>query len=194
MRNPIRLKNLHPRFLPYYAVGILVLIFSRPAVASFLVGSVVVLMGAALRSWGAGHLVKNRSLTVSGPYARTRHPLYLGTLLVATGFALIVGGSGGSIALCGLLLWFFFHYFPRKERVESARLARLYGAVYTEYRERVPALRPSLVAWRPSAACSQRLDSDRRWSSSRYSENNELGAMLGVLMCLAVFGWRTIGF
>jgi len=194
MRNPIRLKNLRPRFLTCYAVGILVLIFSRPTLASFLVGTVVVLMGAVLRSWGAGHLIKNRSLTVSGPYARIRHPLYLGTLLVATGFALIVGGGGALIAVCGLLTWFFFHYFPRKERAESARLERLYGAVYTEYQERVPALRPSLVAWRPSGASSQWLDADRRWSRLRYSENNELGAVLGVLMCLVVFGWRTIGF
>jgi protein-S-isoprenylcysteine O-methyltransferase Ste14 len=193
MRNPIRLKNFRPRFLPYYAVGILVLSLSHPTLASFLVGTVVVLMGAALRGWGAGHLVKNRSLTVSGPYARMRHPLYLGTLLVATGFALIVGGRGTLLAVCVLLAWFFFHYFPRKERLESARLERLYGEVYTEYQERVPALRPSLVAWRPSVTASQWLDVDRRWSGSRYSENNELGAVLGVLMCLVVFGWRTIG-
>jgi hypothetical protein len=123
-----------------------------------------------------------------------RHPLYLGTLLVATGFALMIGGVGALVAVCGFLAWFFAYYFPRKERIESARLERLYGPTYAEYQKRVPALRPSLVAWRPSVACSQRLDADRRWSSARYSENNELGAALGVLLCLVAFGWRTVGF
>jgi protein-S-isoprenylcysteine O-methyltransferase Ste14 len=193
MRNPIRLKNFRLRFLPYYAVGIVVLICSRPTPATFAAGSLVVLLGAALRGWSAGHLVKNHSLTVSGPYSRLRHPLYLGTLFVASGFAFIVGGAGTLVVLVGLIPWFFLLYLPRKERCESARLERLYGTVYAEYRERVPALLPSLVAWRPNAVSAQWLDADRRWSSSRYWENNELGAVLGVLVCLIAFALRTVG-
>lgn len=193
MRNPIRLKNFRLRFLPYYALGVVVLVCSRPTPASFLSGSFVVLLGTGLRAWGAGHLVKNRSLTISGPYSRMRHPLYLGTLFVALGFALIAGGRGALVLLAGFLAWFFLRYFPRKERAESARLERLHGAVYAEYREQVPALLPSLVPWRPSAAAAQRLDPERRWSGSRYSDNNELGAVLGVLAYLIAFAWRATG-
>jgi len=190
MRNPIRLKNFRLRFLPCYAAGLLVLIYGHPTPTTFFVGASVVLAGTALRGWGAGHLVKNHSLTVSGPYSRLRHPLYLGTLSVALGFALMVGGAGTLILLVGLVPWFFLRYFPRKERRESARLERLYGAVYAEYRNHVPPLLPSLASWRPSVDSAQWLDADRRWSGSRYSENNELGAALGVLVCLIAFAWR----
>ena len=36
----------------------------------------------------SGYVKKNRELTVTGPYAHTRNPLYLGSMLIAAGFAL----------------------------------------------------------------------------------------------------------
>ncbi len=48
----------------------------------------LVLPGLALRAAAAGTVKKNRELTVTGPYAYTRNPLYLGSALIASGFAL----------------------------------------------------------------------------------------------------------
>jgi protein-S-isoprenylcysteine O-methyltransferase Ste14 len=48
----------------------------------------LVLPGLLLRAWAAGCVRKNRELTVTGPYAHTRNPLYLGSMLIAAGFAL----------------------------------------------------------------------------------------------------------
>ena len=91
MRNPIRLKNLQLRFLPYYVAGVLVLLTLRPTGPLFALGVAFVLAGALLRGWGAGHLVKNDSLAITGPYAHLRHPLYAGSLLVgALKFQLLV--------------------------------------------------------------------------------------------------------
>ena len=59
--------------------------FSHPTRASLLSGAPVALLGLALRAWAAGCLAKNRELATGGPYAYTRNPLYLGTLLVAAG-------------------------------------------------------------------------------------------------------------
>jgi protein-S-isoprenylcysteine O-methyltransferase Ste14 len=143
MRNPIRLKNLKPRFALLYVPGALVVIFLQPHPLSLALGAGLVVLGASLRGWGAGHLVKNDCLTVTGPYAHLRHPLCAGTLLVGTGFALIAGGPASLLLMLALLPWFFIWYFPRKERVEGERLELLYGDRYTIYRDAVPALLPA---------------------------------------------------
>ncbi len=47
----------------------------------------LVLPGLWLRAYASGYVKKNRELTVTGPYAHTRNPLYLGSMLMAAGFA-----------------------------------------------------------------------------------------------------------
>ena len=44
--------------------------------------------GLLLRGYASGYVKKNTELTVAGPYAHTRNPLYLGSILIAFGFAL----------------------------------------------------------------------------------------------------------
>jgi protein-S-isoprenylcysteine O-methyltransferase Ste14 len=195
VHNPIRVKNLRMRFLPLYAVGFVLLFWVRPTLSEYLVGLVAVLLGAALRTWGAGHLVKTTSLTISGPYAWMRHPLYVGTLLCGSGIAVMFGGWWALGVLAVFLLWFFLVYFPRKERLESARLEALYGEAFARYRAEVPALRPRLATWRPSPQDTQVSgDPSCRWSLERYSENNELGTLLALLACMVVFGVRAVGW
>jgi protein-S-isoprenylcysteine O-methyltransferase Ste14 len=191
MRNPLRLKNLGRRYWPWYAIGLAVLVFSRPTTAAFAAGVALVVLGAGLRTWGAGHLVKNDELTISGPYARVRHPLYVGTLLVGVGFGVIVGGALSLAILPVLMLWFFVSYFPRKEKSEAARLRAVHGAAFDDYRAGVPALVPRLSAWTPTPAA--RGDADATWSFDRYSDNNELGTLLGLIACLVAFGLRAWG-
>ncbi len=62
--------------------------WSSPTVWSIEWGAPISIAGLLLRGWAAGHLAKNQSLAVSGPYAFTRNPLYLGTLLVALGLVI----------------------------------------------------------------------------------------------------------
>lgn len=190
MRNPVRTKNLRSRFLPAFLLGLAALALSRPTPASFGLGAALVVGGALLRTWGAGHLVKNDRLTVTGPYAHMRHPLYAGTLLVGGGFCVIVGGLLTLPLFAVLLPWFFFSYFPRKELIESERLEKLYGEAYAAYRASVPALYPMLHAWQPALATAALAETERSWSGERYSDNNELGTLLAVLAGLALFGAR----
>lgn len=192
MRNPVRLKNFGRRYLPWYALGLAVLALSQPTHAAFWVGFALVFVGGALRSWGAGHLLKNDELIVSGPYSRVRHPLYAGTLLVGLGFGTIAGGWLTLAILPVLAIWFFASYFPRKERAESSRLAEIYGDGFAAYRDAVPALFPTLAAWRPPHGIVGLGDPELRWSFQRYSENNELGTLLALLAGLLAFGARTL--
>lgn len=189
MRNPIRLKNVRARFIPFYLAAGLLLWLVEPNPRAYGVGLVAVLAGAALRSWGAGHLVKTDELTVTGPYARVRHPLYVGTLLVATGFALIVGSWPAAVALALFLPWFFLRYYPRKEESESRRLEERFGPAFAAYRAAVPALIPRLTPWTPAPGVEMPAR-DGRWRLARYSENNELGTLLALVVGLVAFGIR----
>jgi protein-S-isoprenylcysteine O-methyltransferase Ste14 len=192
MRNPIRLKNLRMRFLPFYVIGVGLLVFFPPRPAGFIAAAPLIVLGLALRSWGAGHLVKNDALTLTGPYAHLRHPLYAGTILVATGFAVLFGGVLGIGLMAVIWPWFAFHYFPRKESVESARLEVLYGEEFTSYREAVPALWPRLVGWTPPRSKAKKASEVQQWELERYSDNNELGTLLAVVVGVLVIWIRVI--
>src|SRR5580765_5791876 len=71
-----------------YPLVIVVLFFSRPTPRSILAGALVGAMGLWLRAFAAGYLHKQEVLTVTGPYAYTRNPLYLGSAIL-TGSAAI---------------------------------------------------------------------------------------------------------
>ena len=190
MRNPIRLKNFNVRFLPLYVVGLVILVVHPPRPYALALALPLILLGLAIRSWGAGHLVKNHALTLTGPYAHLRHPLYAGTILIATGFALILGGWLSLLLLGAIWPWFALHYFPRKDRSESARLEALYGDAFVRYRDAVPALWPRLAGWDGAAAAAGDGVAPRGWRLVRYSDNNELGTLLAVLAGVLVFWLR----
>ena len=183
MRNPVRLKNLRLRFLPVTLVCAAALAWLEPRSWALLSGSVLVAFGLVLRTWGAGHLSKTDQLSVSGPYAHLRHPLYCGTLLICAGFGLALGPVGW-LLLALTLLWFFARYFPSKERSESDSLERRFGSAYVLYRGQVPALVPRLRPWSPAAAAPL------GWSGARYAANNELGTLLGVAAAVALLALR----
>ena len=54
-------------------------------------GTIMVLLGTGLRSWAAGVVRKRKKLTTTGPYAFTRHPLYVGSMFLALGICIILG-------------------------------------------------------------------------------------------------------
>jgi len=188
VRHPFRRKNLSLRLLPAYALSLAALALAQPTLPSFALGLPFVALGAGLRTWGAGHLVKNDLLSLGGPYAHLRHPLYAGTLCLALGFGVIAGGWALALVLGGFLPAFFLYYFPYKERVESARLEQRYGRVYAEYRRAVPALLPSLARFTPPGGAAVR----ERWSAARLRENDEHGTLLGVGVGLLLLALRPL--
>lgn len=111
--------------------------FSYPTPNSLAVGLPVSIAGLVLRAWAAGHLAKNQRLAISGPYAFTRNPLYLGTLITAMGLA-VAGHSVGLALLFALL--FVAVYLPAIELEEQHLNAILPG--YADFARRVPLLIP----------------------------------------------------
>ncbi len=101
-------------------------LLSRPRPLTLAIGGAVALPGLALRAWATGHLRKNNALAVTGPYAYTRNPLYLGSFLIGLGFTIASGRFVLGIVFAALFLGI---YVPVM-RVESATLAELFGERY----------------------------------------------------------------
>ena len=110
---------------------------SAPGPLGLAAGLPICAAGLAHRSWAAGHLRKNQTLTTSGPYAWHRNPLYAGTLLAALGCAV---AGGGGLLLAFVAAVFFFVYLPVMQ-LEEQRLAELFPD-FGRYAGRVPQLLP----------------------------------------------------
>src|SRR6185436_17354821 len=88
----------------------------------------------------AGVIKKDDSLATSGIYALTRNPLYLGSSLIATGFAIM---SANELAAALLIVPFGLIY-PTVMLREEAHLARLFPEQFRSYQKRVPRFFPRL--------------------------------------------------
>ncbi len=152
---------------------------AQPSAASLALGAPFVIAGCLLRAWGAGYLVKTDRLVVSGPYAYLRNPLYLGTLMIGGGLALIAASPLAYGVLALFVLGYFAYYMPYKNRIESARLESLYGDAFRRYVVAEPRLVPRIYAYTP-------LPADRTvsgsWERERFAENNEVGTALAVAL------------
>jgi protein-S-isoprenylcysteine O-methyltransferase Ste14 len=188
VRHPFRRKNLSPRLFPFYALAAAGLWLAQPSASGLLLGGVAVCAGCALRLWAAGHLIKTEELTLSGPYAHLRHPLYAGTLLIALGFGAMAGPLALALSFAIFAPIFFAYYLPHKERVESQRLQDRYGALFAAYRGDVPKLWPRLRAWQPPAEA--RALGERCWTSKRADANDEFGVLVGALAGVVLLALR----
>ncbi len=151
-------------------------VLAAPTPFSLLAGGSIVAAGEIIRLWATGHLVRNREVTTSGPYAFVRDPLYLGRLFLIVGFCVMGWGYCLLLLPVGLGV-FFMSYLPRKYRKEMTRLEKLYGETYRNYAAQVKSLVPRL---RPYAQARP-----RPWSfRTLWCENRE---QYFVLIVLSVF-------
>jgi protein-S-isoprenylcysteine O-methyltransferase Ste14 len=155
-----------------FALAIAYLLFSRPTRSSLIAGGAIALIGLTVRAWAAGCLDKGRSLAVGGPYAYTRNPLYLGSLLIGAGFAW--AGRSWLLGLAFVAL-FVLVYWPVIRREESF-LRQQFGQAYDRYASGVSLLFP-LHRWRGG--------SHEGFLWGRYKKNREYEAALGYLAGIA---------
>ncbi len=148
---------------------------AKPTSQSMIIGLPVSVLGLALRGWAAGHLAKDRELAVSGPYAYTRNPLYVGSVVAAIGIAIAAGSNW--LALLFVLV-FLLIYLPAIE-LEEQHLREIFSD-YESYAGSVARFLPMRHHLRNSARFSWRL----------YKRNEEYKAALGWLIALAWLCWR----
>jgi len=159
-----------------FLFGAAYLVFSRPTTQLLVVGGAVAAAGVALRAYAAGHLAKNQTLAMSGPYAWTRNPLYLGSAWMGAGFSL-AGGRWPLALACAVL--FAAIYGPVIRR-EEEYLRREFGEVYDHYAQSVPLFLPRFR--RPA-------DSEKfQWK--QYRKNREYEAFLGYLAVMIFLAFK----
>ena len=95
----------------------LVLWLAQPTPRTLLAGAVIALLGEGIRIWAAGHLEKGREVTSSGPYALTRHPLYLGSSVIALGLAV----ASASVLVAAIVIGYMALTLTAAIRMPPAR-------------------------------------------------------------------------
>jgi protein-S-isoprenylcysteine O-methyltransferase Ste14 len=155
-----------------FVLGAIVLWLAQPTVASLAAGALFAAAGEAIRIWAAGHLEKSREVTRSGPYRFTRHPLYLGSSLIALGIAV----ASASLVVGAIVAVYVLTAIPAAILAEEAHLREKFGGDYDAYKSRVA---PPMV---------------RAFSLTRARFNREHHTIAGVLAgfgLLALRAWFT---
>jgi isoprenylcysteine carboxyl methyltransferase (ICMT) family protein YpbQ len=114
------------------------LILFVPDVRFMTVGTALLLLGLSLQVWSKGCLVRNSTVTNSGPYRIVRHPFYLANFLIDEGACII---SGNLWLIGAYLLTFLCVYLPTIRREEDG-LTASHGDDYSVFAKNVPALFP----------------------------------------------------
>jgi len=159
-----------------------VLWLSRPEPRSILLGAGVGLVGLWIRAYSAGYLHKQEVLTVTGPYARTRNPLYFGSSILTLGAALAMNSLWSGT----LLLLYFVLVYSFVMRREEMEIRARHGAAFDAYAAAVPLFFPRLKAGgqsEPRAAT---------FSWAQYRKNHEYEAAVGFFLLLIglIVIWR----
>ena len=160
-----------------YPLAILVLWVSRPIPRSISCGAILGAIGLLIRARSAGYLHKQQILTMTGPYAYTRNPLYLGSAILALGIAV----AANSWIATAILLGYFAIVYSVVMHREEKELRQHHGAAFDEYARTVPLFLPRLSGAKLPTASSG------AFSFSQYKKNQEYRAMIGFLLVLIVF-------
>ncbi len=153
-----------------FVFAALYLWLAHPTPRSIVAGAAVAALGLGLRAWASGHVSKAEEITQSGPYAYTRNPLYLGSIIIGIGFAVAAMNPWIAVAMLAL---FLAVYIPVIRWEEAWLRAHLDG--FDQYAARVPRLWPRLS---PAGVPGG-------FSGERYRKHREYNALLGAVAMLA---------
>jgi protein-S-isoprenylcysteine O-methyltransferase Ste14 len=151
---------------------------AHPTIRSIVTGGSVVLLGLLIRSLASGHVRKNELLTVTGPYAYTRNPLYLGSLVLATGFAIASRSWWVAIIATAFLFAIYFPVIRAEEEFLRVRFPE-----FEDYAGNVPRLFPRLTAYKSSS---------NAFSWHLYWKHREYNAAVGSALMIVALVMKVI--
>jgi protein-S-isoprenylcysteine O-methyltransferase Ste14 len=155
-----------------FACAVIYFWLAHPTAMSIFTGTLIIIPGIAVRALASGHVKKNEELATSGPFAYTRNPLYLGSLILALGFVL----AARSWWIAGVLLTMFFAiYLPVIYGEESFLRQRFPD--YEAYQDQVPRLLPKLRRFNRG---------DVKFSWDLYRKHREYNALIGAIAMIAL--------
>ena len=140
-----------------------------PKAAAIAWSLVLVIPGLWLRGYASGYVKKNQELTTTGPYAYVRNPLYLGSILIAAGFAVALESWSVGLALAIMFVAIYVPVIASEERFLRATFP-----AFDEYCRLVPRLIPRVTAARVSGSGPR-----GRFFLPLYRKHREYNALLG---------------
>jgi len=153
-----------------FVAALAAVLMARPTWTTWTTGLVITAAGEFFRIWAAGHLDKGREVTRSGPYRWTRHPLYVGSSLIALG--VVIASRSLVVALIGAA--YVGITIPMAIRAEEAFLRRTFGATYDLYQRREAPPMP------------------RRFSLANARRNREHRAVAGLIAGFGILAARLL--
>jgi protein-S-isoprenylcysteine O-methyltransferase Ste14 len=156
-----------------FVFAVLCFWLARPTWRSVALAAIVIVPGLLIRALASGYVRKNEALATSGPYAYTRNPLYLGSLLIGVGFAVAACSWWVGIAVAVMFCAIYLPVIYDEERFLRQKFPE-----FEEYARRVPRMLPRI---RPYS----RGDSGG-FSFGLYLKHREYNALVGALAMLAV--------
>lgn len=148
-----------------------------PHTSAILWSLLLVIPGLGLRGYAAGYVKKNRELTQTGPYAHTRNPLYLGSILIAAGFAVALLSWCVALVLAAGFAIIYIPVIASEERFLRATFPE-----FDAYARRVPRLVPRLTPAVTRASAGS-------FSFALYLKHREYNSSIGsalLYLCLLV--------
>jgi len=135
-------------------IAITIIYYSSPVIPYNILGISLILIGELIRINAvrfAGGATRTRNvgapfLCTSGPYSRTRNPLYWGNIIIYSGVAFL--GGGDFMWELVTLVWIFFilqYYLIISLEEETLKLK--FKDQYDLYTENVPKLLPRITPW-----------------------------------------------
>jgi len=164
-----------------FVVAAVFLVFAQPSWGTLVWSLPLVVSGVWLRGYAAGYVKKNAELTVTGPYAYTRNPLYLGSTEIAFGFAVAAGRWWLVVLLTAMFLAIYVPTILSEEAFLRGVFPQFEG-----YSRRVPRLLPRFTPARFGAESG-------RFSRERYLHHREYNAAMGAAAIYAVLVARMYG-
>jgi len=163
------------RFAIIYPLGVFAILFSNSDDRSIMRSVWFILFGLVIRLWANGYAIKMDKLTTSGPYAFIRHPLYVGTMLIAVGFIIML--KIYDIGTLFIILMAIVYY--RTIKKEESMLEVKFRDEYLKYKKKVPAIFPTISAYREG----------EKWPFSfrRLIRNHEYKPFLWVIILTIAF-------
>ena len=155
-----------------FVLAALYLWLAGPSARSLALGAAFIVVGLLVRGVASGYLDKNEQLATSGPYAYTRNPLYLGSVIMAIGFAI----AARSVWIALILAAVFIGIYLPVIGAEETYLAQHFPE-FSEYARRVPRFGPKLKG----------LNGERgSFSWTLYWKHREYNAIIGSVAILGV--------
>ena len=156
-----------------FTFAILFLVFAKPIILTIAIGGIVAFIGVAIRAWSSGHIRKAKELAISGPYAYTRNPLYVGSFILGVGFTVASGVWWLALIFSALFIGI---YLPVM-RVEAEDIRDIFGADFDEYELNVPLFMPRLTRWQRTGV---------KFDFQLYLRYREYRAAIGAVVAVAV--------